>query len=75
MQKLDLVLNLDMVGYPSLGLGKVIVEYDLGNKITTNDVYSKNVGQFISEIDSEYTNLEAHLLAQENRPDSVWGHR
>src|ERR671918_2268314 len=37
--KLDLVLNLDMVGYPSLGLGKVIVEYDLGNKITTNDVY------------------------------------
>ena len=59
--KLDLVLNLDMVGYPSLGLDKVIVEYDLGNKITTNNVYSKNVGQFISQIDSEYTNLEASL--------------
>ncbi|MFZ0567888.1 MAG: M20/M25/M40 family metallo-hydrolase, partial [Nitrososphaeraceae archaeon] len=59
--KLDLVLNLDMIGYPSLGPGKVIVEYDLGNKITTNDAYSKNVGQFISQIDSEYTNLEASL--------------
>jgi Peptidase family M28 len=59
--KLDLVMNLDMVGYPSLGLGSVIIEYDLGNKITTNDAYSKNVAKFIAQIDSEYTNLEASL--------------
>jgi Zn-dependent M28 family amino/carboxypeptidase len=59
--KLDLVMNLDMVGYPSLGLGNVIIEYDLGNKNTTNDAYSKNVAKFIAQIDSEYTNLEASL--------------
>lgn len=59
--KLDLVLNLDMVGYPSLGLSNVIIEHDLGNKITINDAYSKNVAKFIAQIDSEYTNLEASL--------------
>jgi hypothetical protein len=59
--KLDLVINLDMVGYPSLGMGNVIIEHDLGNKITTNDAYSKNVARFIEQIDSEYTNLEALL--------------
>ena len=59
--KLDLVINLDMVGYPSFGLGDVIIEQDLGNKITTNDAYSKNVAKFIEQIDSEYTNLEALL--------------
>jgi Peptidase family M28 len=59
--KLDLAMNLDMVGYPSLGLGNVIIEYDLGNKNTTNDAYSKNVAKFIAQIDSEYTNLEASL--------------
>jgi Zn-dependent M28 family amino/carboxypeptidase len=59
--KLDWVMNLDMVGYPSLGLENVIIEYDLGNKITTNDVYSKNLAKFIAQIDSEYTNLEASL--------------
>ena len=59
--KLDLVVNLDMVGYPSLGLENVIIEYDLGNKIATNDVYSKNLAKFIAQIDSEYTNLEASL--------------
>jgi Peptidase family M28 len=59
--KLDLVMNLDMVGYPSLGLENVIIEYDLGNKITTNDVNSKNLAKFIAQIDSEFTNLEASL--------------
>jgi Peptidase family M28 len=59
--KLDLAMNLDMVGYPSLGLGKVIIEHDLGNKNTTNDEYSKNVAKFIAQIDSEYTNLEASV--------------
>jgi hypothetical protein len=59
--RLDLAMNLDMVGYPSLGLGNVIIEHDLGNKNTTNDEYSKNVAKFIAQIDSEYTNLEASL--------------
>src|SRR5688572_24866817 len=38
--KLDLVINLDMIGYPALGQDNVSIEYDLGNKFTTNDIYS-----------------------------------
>jgi hypothetical protein len=59
--KLGLVMNLDMIGYPTLGLSNVIIEYDLGNKVTTNDVYSKKVGQFIGQMALEYTTLEASL--------------
>jgi hypothetical protein len=59
--KPDLVMNLDMIGYPALGLSNVIIEYDLGNKITANDVYSKKVGHFIGQIALEYTTLEASL--------------
>ena len=65
--KPDLVMNLDMIGYPALGLSNVIIEYDLGNKITTNDVYSKKVGQFIGEIALEYTTLEAHCVHLEKQ--------
>jgi len=59
--KPDLVINLDMIGYPSLGLDKIEIEYDQGNKSKTNDKYSKEVGEFIKEIDSKYTNLEGSL--------------
>jgi Zn-dependent M28 family amino/carboxypeptidase len=59
--RLDLVMNLDMIGYPPSGLNKITIEYDLGNSITTNDMYSLKVGQFIRHIASEYTNLEASL--------------
>lgn len=61
--KPELVINLDMIGYPSLGLGKVAIEYDQGNKSKTNDTYSKEVGEFIREIASKYTNLEGSLSA------------
>jgi hypothetical protein len=59
--KLDLIINLDMVGYPALGLNNVVIEYDVGNKFTTNDIYSKKVGQFIEQIALDYANLEALL--------------
>ena len=59
--KVDLVMNLDMIGYPALGLDNVSIEYDLGNKFTTNDIYSKKVGQFIEQIALDYTNLETSL--------------
>jgi Peptidase family M28 len=59
--KPDLVINLDMIGYPSLGLGTVSIEYDQGNKSKTNDKYSKKVGEFIKEIATKYTNLEGSL--------------
>lgn len=61
--KPDLVINLDMIGYPSLGLSKVAIEYDQGNKSKTNDKYSKKVGEFIKEIAPKYTNLEGSLSA------------
>jgi hypothetical protein len=59
--KLDLVINLDMVGYPALGQDNIVIEYDLGNKFTANDIYSKKVGQFIEQIALDYANLEASL--------------
>jgi Zn-dependent M28 family amino/carboxypeptidase len=57
--KLDLVMNLDMIGYPALGQGNVSIEYDLGNKFVTNDIYSKKIGQFIKQTALEYVNLNA----------------
>lgn len=57
--KLDLVINLDMIGYPALGQDNVSIEYDLGNKFATNDFYSKKVGQFITQTSLEYANLNA----------------
>ena len=59
--KVDLVMNLDMIGYPALGLDNVSIEYDQGNKFTTNDIYSKKVGQFIEQIALDYANLETSL--------------
>ena len=59
--KLDLIINLDMVGYPALGLDNVVIEYDLESTVTTNDIYSKKVGQFIEQIALDYTNLKALL--------------
>lgn len=59
--RFNTVVNLDMIGYPPHGLNKITVEYDQGNKITTNDIYSKNIAHFIENIASEYTNLETSL--------------
>ena len=59
--ELDLVMNLDMIGYPAIGPDNVIVEYDDGNKVTINDIYSKKLGQFIEQIATDYANLEASL--------------
>jgi hypothetical protein len=59
--KLDLVINLDMIGYPALGLDNVSIEYDQGNKFTTNDIHSKRVGEFIKQTALEYVNLNATM--------------
>jgi hypothetical protein len=55
------IMNLDMIGFPPHGLNKVTIEYDLGNKNTTNDIYSINTAHFIENIASEYTNLETTM--------------
>lgn len=60
-KKLDLVMNLDMIGYPTQQLNNVVIEHDLGNKITTNDIYSRTVGLFIDRIALDYTNLDPSL--------------
>jgi Peptidase family M28 len=59
--KLDLVINLDMIGYPALGLDNVSIEYDQGNKFTTNDIHSKRVGEFIKQTALKYVNLNATM--------------
>lgn len=59
--RFDTVMNLDMIGYPPHGLNKVTIEYDLGNKITTNDIYSKNTAHFIENMALEHTNLNTTL--------------
>jgi acetylornithine deacetylase/succinyl-diaminopimelate desuccinylase-like protein len=59
--KLDLVINLDMIGYPALGPDNVSIEYDQGNKFTTNDIHSKRVGEFITHIALKYVNLNATM--------------
>jgi hypothetical protein len=59
--RFNTVMNLDMIGYPPHGLNKVTVEYDLGNKITTNDINSKNTAHFVENIASEYTDLKTSL--------------
>jgi hypothetical protein len=75
---IDLYINFDMLGYtPSNETNKVILEYDVGNKNVQNDKYSKTIGQFIKEIASNYTDLEAILSKLENSdfiPFEALGH-
>jgi Peptidase family M28 len=59
--KLDLVINLDMIGYPALGPDNVSIEYDQGNRFTTNDIHSKRVGEFIIQTAIKYVNLNATM--------------
>jgi Peptidase family M28 len=61
IKKLDLVVNLDMIGYPALGPENVSIEYDQGNKFKTNDIHSKNVGHFIKQMAIDYVNLNASM--------------
>ena len=64
---IDLYINFDMLGYTlSNETNKVVLEYDIGNKHVQNDKQSKTIGQFIKEIASNYTNLEAVLSKLEN---------
>ena len=53
--KLDLVINLDMIGYPAIGQGNVSIEF------ATNDINSKMVGQFIKQTALKYVNLNATM--------------
>lgn len=58
---LDLLINLDMVGFSSQGSNNVLVEYDKGNVQRDNDKYSQAAANFVKDIASKYTNLNATL--------------
>jgi hypothetical protein len=63
---LDLLINLDMVGFSSQGSNNFLIEYDNGNVVQDNDKYSQLVGNFIKDLASKYTNLNATLGALGN---------
>jgi hypothetical protein len=58
---LDLLINLDMIGFSSQGSNDFLIEYDSGHVVHDNDRYSRAVAKFIKYIASEYTNLNATL--------------
>ena len=57
---LELLINLDMVGFPSEGPSSVLVEYDNGNVVQDNDKYSQKIAKLIKDIASK-SNLNATL--------------
>lgn len=58
---LDLLINLDMVGFDSEGTNDFLIEYDNGNVVQDNDKYSRAVASFIKGVAEKYTNLNATL--------------
>ena len=58
---LDLLINLDMVGFPSEGLSSVLIEYDNGNIVQDNNKYSQKIAKLIKDIAAKNTNLNATL--------------
>lgn len=58
---LDLLINLDMVGYSSNQTNDLLIEYDYGNVAQDNDKYSHAIARFIKTIAEKYTNLNPTL--------------
>jgi len=58
---LDLLINLDMVGFDSEGTNDFLIEYDNGNVVQDNDKYSRAAANFIKGVAENYTNLNATL--------------
>jgi hypothetical protein len=58
---LELLINLDMVGFQSQGSNNFLVEYDNGNVVQDNDMYSQSIAQSIKDIALKYTGLNTTL--------------
>jgi Zn-dependent M28 family amino/carboxypeptidase len=58
---LDLLINLDMIGFSSQRSNDFLIEYDNGNIVQDNDRYSQAVANFIKGVASNYTNLNTTL--------------
>jgi hypothetical protein len=58
---LDLLINLDMIGFSSDIANDFLVEYDNGNVVQDNDKHSRAVANFIKGVAEKYTNLNTTL--------------
>jgi hypothetical protein len=58
---LDLLINLDMVGFRPEGSSSILIEYDNGNVVQDNDKYSQEIAKLFGDVASKYTNLNATL--------------
>jgi Zn-dependent M28 family amino/carboxypeptidase len=58
---LDLLINLDMVGFTSEGSNEFLIEYDNENVVQDNDKYSRAVANFVKGIAENHTDLNATL--------------
>ncbi|MGH9982621.1 MAG: M28 family metallopeptidase [Nitrososphaeraceae archaeon] len=58
---LDLLINLDMIGFSSQGSNDFLIEYDNGNVVQDNDRYSQAVANLVKGVASNHTNLNATL--------------
>ena len=56
---LDLLINLDMVGFSPEETNDFLIEYDNGNVVQDNDKYSRAVANFIKSIAENHTDLNA----------------
>lgn len=52
------LINLDMVGSPPFNQKRVIIETDMGNKVSNNDKHSQVFGEYIKQMAAKYTNLQ-----------------
>ena len=58
---LDLLINLDMIGFSSDGTNEFLVEYDNGNVVSDNDKYSRAIANFIKSVAEKHINLNVTL--------------
>lgn len=57
--KIDVVLNMDMIGYQDPARpGRIVVEYDQGNRHPGNDAAAKAFGALMAQAAADYTTLE-----------------
>jgi hypothetical protein len=64
---LDLLVNLDMIGFSSQGTNDFLIEYDNGNVVQGNDRFSQAIANYIKEkIATQYNNLNTTLGILQN---------
>jgi len=77
--KVDLnwLINLDMVGSPPSNQKRVIIERDMGNKVSNNDGDSQVFGEYMKQMAAKYTDLQAafgHIYDSDYMPFEALGY-